>query len=242
MTPPKAASARQEPAPPTAPASEESLESRARQALVDWLTKEHPAPGQPVPVREFARRLGMSRTPVRSAVGRLYERGLLAYDPVAGFTVAIPSLSSIYELFELRLMLESHALRLFADRTDLETPTRLRELVDEADELARLSIEDHTRYIDFRENDGRFHRAMVELGGLPRLLELHDDLHLSIHVTRTGMEAPITASRLNTAVSEHRAVVDALERGDRQAARDLLEAHILRVRDQTIAFLARPRI
>lgn len=242
MTPPKAASARQEPAPPTAPASEESLESRARQALVDWLTKEHPAPGQPVPVREFARRLGMSRTPVRSAVGRLYERGLLAYDPVAGFTVAIPSLSSIYELFELRLMLESHALRLFADRTDLETPTRLRELVDEADDLARLSIEDHTRYIDFRENDGRFHRAMVELGGLPRLLELHDDLHLSIHVTRTGMEAPITASRLNTAVSEHRAVVDALERGDRQAARDLLEAHILRVRDQTIAFLARPRI
>ncbi|WP_320774769.1 GntR family transcriptional regulator [Streptomyces sp. CRN 30] len=247
MTPPKAASARPEPASPstsssTSPASEESLETQARKALVDWLTKEHPAPGQPVPVREFARRLGMSRTPVRSAVGRLYERGLLAYDPVAGFTVAIPSLSSIYELFELRLMLESHALRLFAERTDREPPARLRELVDEADELARESVADHTRYIDFRENDSRFHRAMVELGGLPRLLELHDDLHLSIHVTRTGMEAPITAARLNTAVAEHRAVVDALERGDRQAARDLLEAHILRVRDQTIAFLARPTI
>nr|PPQ55316.1 hypothetical protein C5F59_00330 [Streptomyces sp. QL37] len=243
MTPPKAVSAPREPATSSMTSvAEESLETRARKALVDWLTKEHPAPGQPVPVREFARRLGMSRTPVRSAVGRLYERGLLAYDPVAGFTVAIPSLSSIYELFELRLMLESHALRLFGERTDREPPARLRELVDEADVLARESVEDHTRYIDFRENDSRFHRAMVELGGLPRLLELHDDLHLSIHVTRTGMEAPITASRLNTAVSEHRAVVDALERGDRSAARDLLEAHILRVRDQTIAFLARPTI
>lgn len=119
MTPPKADSTPREPATSSiAATADESLENRARKALVDWLTKEHPAPGQPVPVREFARRLGMSRTPVRSAVGRLYERGLLAYDPVAGFTVAIPSLSSIYELFELRLMLESHALRLFGERTD----------------------------------------------------------------------------------------------------------------------------
>ncbi|MFC5805051.1 GntR family transcriptional regulator [Streptomyces formicae] len=242
MNPPRTAAAHEDAAASAAPRPDESLESRARQALVDWLTKEHPSPGQPVPVREFARRLGMSRTPVRSAVGRLYERGLLAYDATAGFTVAIPSLSSLYELFELRLMLESHSLRLFAERTDLEPPAKLRELVDEAEELGRLSLKDHSRYIEFRDNDSRFHRAIVELGGLPRLLELHDDLHLSIHVTRAGMEAPITASRLDTAVAEHRAVVDALEAGDRLRARDLLEAHVLRVRDQTIAFLARPRM
>ncbi len=243
MISPRATSAQDGPASGSAsPGPEESLESHARRALVEWLTKEHPAPGQPVPIREFARRLGMSRTPVRSAVGRLYERGLLAYDATAGFTVAIPSLSSIYELFELRLMLESHSLRLFAERTDREPPARLRELVDEADELARLSVQDPERYIEFRENDSGFHRALVELSGLPMLLELHDDLLLSIHVTRTGMEAPITASRLNAAVAEHRAIVDALESGDRLAARDLLETHILRVRDQTIAFLARPRM
>ncbi|GAB2964577.1 GntR family transcriptional regulator [Streptomyces pseudoechinosporeus] len=250
MTPRATASARKEQsqkdqaasAPVAAAGSDESLESQARQALVEWLTKEHPSPGQPVPVREFARKLGMSRTPVRSAVGRLYERGLLAYDSTAGFTVAIPSLSSLYELFELRLMLESHSLRLFAEHTDREPPARLRELVEEAEELARVSLEDRERYIEFRENDSRFHRALVELGGLPRLLELHDDLHLSIHVTRTGMEAPITAPRLNAAVAEHRGIVDALERGDRLVARDLLEAHILRVRDQTIAFLVRPRM
>ncbi|MEU2428446.1 GntR family transcriptional regulator [Streptomyces sp. NPDC007861] len=242
MNPPRTAAAHEDAAASAGPGTDESLESRARQALVDWLTKEHPSPGQPVPVREFARRLGMSRTPVRSAVGRLYERGLLAYDATAGFTVAIPSLSSLYELFELRLMLESHSLRLFSERTDLAPPAKLRELVNEAEELGRLSLKDHSRYIEFRDNDSRFHRAIVELGGLPRLLELHDDLHLSIHVTRAGMEAPITASRLNTAVAEHRAVVDALEHGDRLAARDLLEAHILRIRDQTIAFLARPRM
>ncbi|MFI6875271.1 GntR family transcriptional regulator [Streptomyces sp. NPDC050400] len=221
---------------------DESLEARASRAIVEWLTVENPAPGQAVPVREFARRLGMSRTPVRSAVGRLYERGLLAYDATVGFTVAIPSLSSVYELFELRLMLESHALRLFADRTDREPPARLRELVVEAEELAREALADPTRYADFRDNDARFHRELVKLGSLPMLLDLHDDLNLSIHVTRAGLKAPITPSRLNVAVDEHRAIVDALQSGERLRARELLEAHILRVRDQTIAFLARPSL
>lgn len=220
----------------------ESLESRAHRALVEWLTREHPTPGQPVPVREFARRLGMSRTPVRSAVGRLFERGLLAYDPVAGFTVAIPALSTLYELFELRLMIESHALRLFAERTDLKPPETLRELVDEAEALAKVVVAEPERYIDFRDNDSRFHRAIVQLAGLPKLLSLHDDLHLSIHVTRAGMEAPLNQGRLDAAVEEHRAIVDALEGGERERARELLEGHILRVRDQTIVFLSRPRM
>ncbi|GAB3412331.1 GntR family transcriptional regulator [Flindersiella endophytica] len=220
----------------------ESLESRAHRALVEWLTREHPTPGQPVPVREFARRLGMSRTPVRSAVGRLFERGLLAYDPVAGFTVAIPALSTLYELFELRLMIESHSLRLFADRTDLKPPETLREMVDEAESLAKIVVAEPERYIDFRDNDSRFHRAIVQLAGLPKLLSLHDDLHLSIHVTRAGMEAPLNQGRLDAAVEEHRAIVDALEGGERERARELLEGHILRVRDQTIVFLSRPRM
>jgi DNA-binding GntR family transcriptional regulator len=219
-----------------------SLESQAHKAVVEWLTRDNPVPGQPVPVRDFARRLGMSRTPVRSALGRLFERGLLAYDPVAGFTVAIPAMSTLYELFELRLMIESHSLRVFAERTDLKVPQILRDLANEAQSLAAVVVKEPERYIDFRDNDGSFHRAIVQLAGLPKLLALYDDLHLSIHITRAGMEAPLTQGRLDAAVEEHFAIVDALEDGERERARELLEAHILRVRDQTIVFLSRPRM
>lgn len=219
-----------------------SLEAQAHQSLVDWLVNEHPEPGQPVPIREFARTLGMSRTPVRSAVGRLYERGLLAYDSTTGFTVAIPSLSSIYELFEVRLMIESHSIRRYCQQHPNGIPDDVTALVDEAADLASRAIDDQAAYIAFRDNDSRFHRRLVELSELPRLQEMHNDLHLSIHVTRAGMEAPLTADRLNTAVAEHRAVTDALSKGDAATAQDALESHILRVRDQTIVFLSRPRV
>lgn len=223
------------------PPEDGSLEARARQSLVDWLVNEHPAPGQPVPIREFARNLGMSRTPVRSAVGRLYERGLLGYDSSTGFTVAIPSLSSIYELFEVRLMIESHSIRRFCQQ-HTKVPAGIRASVDEAADLAKRAVDDQSAYIAFRDNDTDFHRSLVELAELPRLMEMHSDLHLSIHVTRAGMEAPITHARLDTAVEEHQKIADALEAGDLARAQDALESHILRVRDQTIVFLSRPRV
>lgn len=220
---------------------ESTLEDRAHQALVTWLTEEHPQPGQTVPIREFARILGMSRTPVRSAVSRLHERGLVTYDPSAGFTVAVPSLTSLYELFDLRLMIESHSVRRFSEQESYQAPLVLKDLVDEADGLAEAAIHDPEQYIAFRENDSRFHRALIEMSGLPRLLELHDDLHLSIHVTRAGQEAPMSRDRLAVAVAEHRAIVEALDSGDGAGAREALEGHILRVRDQTIVFMSRPR-
>ena len=222
-------------------ASQTTLENRAHEALVVWLTEEHPQPGQTVPIREFARKLGMSRTPVRSAVGRLHERGLLSYDSVAGFTVAVPSLSSLYELFELRLMIESHSLRRYTEQEGPSAPQLLDDLVSQASDLAEAAMEDPAQYIAFRENDSMFHRTLVEMSGLPRLLALHDDLHLSIHVTRAGMEAPLNRDRLQAAVREHQEVVEALKAGDGAAAREALESHILRVRDQTIVFLSRPR-
>lgn len=227
--------------PPDGAASESSLEDRAHRALVRWLTEQHPQPGQPVPIREFARILGMSRTPVRTAVSRLHERGLVSYDPAVGFTVAVPSLTSLYELFDLRLMIESHSLRRFTEQESYQAPAALHDMVAEAMELAEATVHDPSMYIAFRENDSRFHRALVEMSGLPRLLALHEELGLSIHVTRAGKEAPMNRARLETAVAEHRSIVEALDRADAAAAREALESHILRVRDQTIVFLSRPQ-
>jgi len=220
---------------------EPTLEVRAHDALVSWLTQEHPQPGQAVPIREFARKLGMSRTPVRSAVGRLHERGLLAYDSLAGFTVAIPSLSSLYELFELRLMVESHSVRRYVEQDRTPALHHLDESIEQASDLVAAAADQAAQHNAFRENDRKFHRTLVEMAAFPRMLALYDELLFSIHVTQAGMEAPLNRDRMQTTVDEHQQVVDRLKAGDGIAAQRALESHILRVRDQTIVFLSRPR-
>jgi DNA-binding GntR family transcriptional regulator len=139
-------------------------------------------------------------------------------------------------------MIESHSVRRFCERQPEGPLPELEDSVAEAARLATRAVDDQAAYIAFRDNDSRFHRSIVALAELPRLVSLYDDLHLSIHVTRAGMEAPITHTRLDTAVDEHRAIIDALEAGDADLARERLESHILRVRDQTIVFLTQPRM
>lgn len=55
------------------------LELQAYDAAVNWLSCGELKPGEPLPLREAAERLGMSRTPLRAAVGRLHEQGLVSY-------------------------------------------------------------------------------------------------------------------------------------------------------------------
>ena len=152
-------------------AGEQSLEDRAYAALLDWLLGGEAKPGQPIPVRDFARRLGMSRTPVRTAIGRLHEQGLAAYNAQFGFTTAIPTITDLYELFDLRLMYETHALRRFFEQGSHKLPDEITRLADEMWALPDQIVDHPERYREFWDRDRRLHRGLVMLGRNQRLLD-----------------------------------------------------------------------
>jgi len=218
---------------------EQSLEERAHQAVLEWLTHGHASPGEPVPLRELAKQLGMSRTPLRTAVGRLREQGLLAYDPRLGFTVSTPTVADLHELFDLRLMCEAHALQRFFERSPSVVPPELTHIAREMSELAARVAGDSERYADFLRHDDVFHQAIVALAENGRLLEWYDHLNLRILIFCAGATVPLTEERFHAAATEHLALVEALQAGDAAAGQARLEAHLRRVRDETIERLAR---
>jgi DNA-binding GntR family transcriptional regulator len=218
---------------------EPSLEERAYQAVVEWLTEGAAVPGEPVPLRELAKRLGMSRTPLRAAVGRLREQGLLAYHERLGFTVSSPTVADLRELFDLRLMCELHAVRHHFDGSPGVVPEQLASAVRDISELAEQVGDDPARYADFLRRDDAFHRAIVALGENRRLVEWYGQLNLRIVIFCAGATVPMTEGRFLTAAAEHAAFVDALEIADEDGACERLEAHLRRVRDETIDRLAR---
>jgi DNA-binding GntR family transcriptional regulator len=213
--------------------SEQSLEHRAYAALLDWLLGGEVKPGQPIPIREFARRLGMSRTPVRTAVGRLHEQGLAAYNPQIGFTTAIPTITDLYEFFDLRLMYETYALRRFFEHPNRKLPEDIPHLAEEMWALPDQIVDHPERYREFWERDRRFHRGIVVLGRNCRLLESYDQLNVHIHFIRVNW-MPLTLERFRKAAAEHFQIVKAIQEGHSDAACRLVEAHITRARDQTV--------
>jgi DNA-binding GntR family transcriptional regulator len=203
--------------------------------LLEWLVHGQAKPGQGLPLREFSSKLGMSRTPLRAAAGRLHEQGLLDYDPRYGFTVTIPTRSDLMEYFDLREMVELHAARRILKGHYL-IPTELETLVQETLELAPKIVDDPNLHNRFWRLDIGFHRSLLSLSGNSRLLELWDQLVVNIRVYQLGKTAPLSRSRFETTANEHLNILQALKNGDEEATILLLTQHIRRVRESTIAF------
>jgi DNA-binding GntR family transcriptional regulator len=211
-----------------------SLEDRAYEALLTWLVQGRVKAGDPLPLREFARQMGMSRTPLRAAVGRLQAQGVVASHPRLGFTVAAPTVTDLHELFDLRLMCERHALQRFLAGPNPALPAAIAGLADETKTLADRIVEEPDLITAFYELDFRFHRELLALGGNRRLCEWYDRLGFNIHIVRAGIATPITRDRFSTSAADHLGMVAAIVGGHAADALALLERHITDARDQTI--------
>jgi DNA-binding GntR family transcriptional regulator len=184
-------------------------------------------PGSRLNEGEFARRLGVSRTPVREALNRLTVAGFLSFTPSQGFYRKPLDQTEIFDLYEMRQAIEVASVRLAASRA---TDTGLREIAEFLDVSAQCA--DHEQVDQLVRFDEEFHERIVRLSGnremLTCLLNINDRIRFFRWV---DMES---GRRMNTQ-QEHRQVFLALQARDGEQAAAILHAHIARRRDQILA-------
>lgn len=179
---------------------------------------------------ELAHRLGLSRTPVRQAFVQLEVEGLVALYPKRGALVVPISASEADDVLEARLLLERHCTRKAARTGGAALAQALREAIAEQElfAVAERSGGDaagRERGVGFAQSDRRFHRAIVAAAGNVLLLRQYDalrDRQQRIAAATVARE-PVRVQRF---VAEHRAIAEALERGDGDAAADLMAEHL----------------
>src|SRR5687767_144664 len=144
-----------------------SQTARALVSLRELLLRGAFAPGERVSELPLVARLGVSRTPIRLALERLANIGLLDVSAGGGFTVRGFTSADALDAVEIRGVLEGTAARLAAERlvdsSELET---LRRRCKEMDDLERLSLDSFSSYMDSNE---AFHSAIVDLAKSPML-------------------------------------------------------------------------
>ena len=206
----------------------EQIYRELRRALMSGAVR----PGQPLSYRSLAEVLGTSPMPVRDAVRRLItERALEA---LPNRTIIVPDLSRerVDEIYKIRLALEVLATEQAASRMTRAILKELRALEDQIETALRTA--DIAR---FTELNWRFHFRIYAAAGLPQLTEIIEGLWLqvgpSIWRQRPQDDAEPIAHR-------HRAIIEALERGDAAAARDAVAAVLLKGRDALKASLGGP--
>jgi DNA-binding GntR family transcriptional regulator len=178
------------------------------------------APGVRVIENDIAERLGVSRTPVRSALHRLEQEGYIVsagWDNERRLLVAPMTEDDVRELFQIIAEIEGLAARLGAKRPVKQRAaltSRLRRINDEIAATGRAARPDPSRYFEL---DMAFHRTYVEFGAGPRLRSLHDAIKPQSerynHLYTTALTAAADRS-----VVEHEAIVRAIEAGKGPAA------------------------
>ncbi|WP_181770570.1 GntR family transcriptional regulator [Amycolatopsis pittospori] len=181
------------------------------------------APGERLTEAALAQELGVSRTPVREALGRLQTDGLVV--PAArGVAVAALSSEEIEQIYELRATLEglaaAHAARTQA--AGLVAPAVLRALQEAADEVER-AVDDGDAKRCARANMG-FHRAF---GDISRNPFLGDALHRVWDRIAVSTVSNLSDGHwAKTVLSQHQDICKAIVAGDEDAARTAAEEHV----------------
>jgi len=193
--------------------------------LVKAITSGEFAPGQKLSESQLARQLGISRGPLREALGRLEGR-LVMRTPRLGVRVIDFKREDLEQLFLVREALEGMAARLAAERMTAEEHAQLRELL--AHHANQPELAAGSAYYQ-RSRDEDFHFTIVRGARCERLEQmLLDELYYQLRIQRLRSSA--RPGRAKQALSEHREILEALASRNPDAAEGTMRHHIRNAR------------
>lgn len=180
--------------------------------------------------KNLAERLKMSRTPIREALRRLEERGMVRILPRRGAVVSDVSPSDVENIYAVRSYLEVFAARLAAQRINREGLTRVAGL-----EAAHAKLAGGTDIRALMLANDRFHDAIYAAAENPCLVELIQQLRRQVHVVRFNAWA--LPERIARSLAEHRRMVEALGVRDGDGLAELTQEHIQVAKDTYLSYL-----
>jgi DNA-binding GntR family transcriptional regulator len=176
-------------------------------------------PGSQLVEQELARELNVSRGPLREAMQRLTQEGLVGHRNRGLFVMELTE-DAVRDMYLAREAVECAAVRrIVATGTG---PRAAEALAVPLAEMRAAAPEPNGRAMS--EADLHFHELLVELAGSPRLLGMHRTLLTQIRMSLTGMQG--TYGSADARLREHAEIAEALDAQDADRADTLLRAHM----------------
>ncbi len=200
-------------------AEHENLDHKAYLIIKNMIIDRKLLPGDKIPQEKLAHDLGISRTPLVSALKYLEKEKLVEAIPRRGFYVRLFTMQEMISIFELREVLEGHAARrAAANITDAQ-------IKDLKNFFKQFKLSKNIRDIrTYAREDRQFHNFVTEVGAkefLKSILQTYNIISFSYQVVSSeGLVRPPDET-----IHEHLAVIDAIGDRDSEAAEELMRLH-----------------
>jgi GntR family transcriptional regulator, rspAB operon transcriptional repressor len=201
------------------------------QCLRDAILTKQFSPGQRLDMDAIARQLGVSLTPVRSAISLLAADGLVDVQPRSGTFVATVSPKDVEETMDIRCALECLAAEKAVTRLTKEDLDKARKLL----KLLSKPIRDERDSREHQNANSQLHNLLIQLSGNRMLAELYEKLKAHLTIARLHSRAADWKNRTKQEQIEHEEIVAAMERRDANRVVEALRRRILRAKESLLA-------
>ncbi|RMF88935.1 MAG: GntR family transcriptional regulator [Nitrospinota bacterium] len=207
-----------------------SLKEKAYHRIKQDIMQGKLLPGTLLSDALLARRMRISRTPVREALHLLQQEGLVEIIPGRGTFVKEISLQEVLEILQIRMVLESLAVKLAAERIEEKV---LAELEEEFAQVEAALTENRKTPEELQAFGARLHEAILSACGNRTLTELINTLRERIYRAKrfafdrvfVDVQGKYT-NRLYQSIEEHRRILKALQARDGELAAALMQTHL----------------
>lgn len=202
---------------------EEEVYSRLEEEILSGVYKR----GDALTEMSISSRLGVSRTPVRAALHRLAEEGLVEISPNRGAVVVGVTVDDLIDTYKIRIRLEGLAASMAAGRLTDEERAEIIESVELSEYYMAKGDLEH-----LKDLDSSFHNTIYHGSGNRMLSRILSELHRNIKTYRKlSLTVP---GRLEKTISEHREILNAILAGDGDKADMLMSLHVERAMENMI--------
>jgi DNA-binding GntR family transcriptional regulator len=179
-------------------------------------------PGAPISEAEIALAYGVSRTPVREAILKLSDEGLVDIFPQSGIFVARIPIAALPEAIVVRRALEETTARLAAGHATSSQILNLHAILERQREADAAGDREA-----FHRADEAFHAAIADVAKFPGIWRLIQQV--KVHVDRFRLLTLPQQGRMSEVIAEHEPILGAIENHDAERARQAMSQHLERL-------------
>ena len=176
--------------------------------------------GERIPEERVGQLFGVSRTPIREALKRLSEYGLVHIKPRSYAVVVSLAREETVQLAYVRAQLETLSARLLAGVGNSYDFDYLEKIAQDCDFLVAKG-----EVAEAFERDSTFHLEIAKRSKNPHLYEIYEKIDAKIRLSWLVLSLPL--DRLESSINQHRNIINAMRIGDPVLSESLMKHHIL---------------
>ena len=182
-------------------------------------------PGKKINEEQLAKEIQVSRTPIREALCRLENEGIVKIIPRRGAFVADLTEINVSEILLIREVLEGLVARLAAENMDEKTLEKLWKAL----EKVSTTPEKNRDLINYTRSEVNFHALLLSATNNQMLKNMMEIVNAHLQIIR--LRTVVIPERAQKTVKEHQQILKAIENRDASAAEELMRQHVRSVRD-----------